>query len=98
MNNDHSKLTYGKVRDMSSQLSSSSTTMGNILSEVEAQFNRIGDEGTWSGTAAAEVKAEFDTLKSKFGDFTQAIADCSTYLNSVVANYEAADKALTSWK
>lgn len=92
---DFSRLSYGKVRDMSSQLSSSANSMANILNEVEAQFNKIGDEGTWSGTAAAEVKAEFDTLKSKFGEFSQAIADCSAYLNNVVANYEAADKALT---
>ncbi len=93
-----SKLSYGQIQNISSQLKSDADSMQKILEEVKNQFAKIGDGETWSGTAAASAKGSFDTLSAKFPDFYNAINDCSTYLVSVVENYQSVDAAVTGGK
>ena len=92
---DFSKITYEQVLSMSSQLSSSASKMNDILNQVKAQFDKIGNDGTWSGTAASTNKEEFDRLSAQFPTFYEAIQDCSKYLNSMVENYKSVDQAVT---
>ena len=89
-----SKLSYGQITEIADQLSSMSKSMIDLLEEVTKLFNKIGDDGVWSGTAASSTKAEFDDLSAKFPEFSQAVNDCSEYLRKVVANYKAADAAV----
>ena len=69
--------------------------MEQILNAVSTEFNKVGNEGTWSGTAANSAKQEFDALKAKFPEFKQTINDCAKYLESVVTRYEAVDNAVS---
>lgn len=88
---DFSKLSYSQVTDYATQLSSCSGQMEALLQEITNLFNNVGDDNTWSGTAANDTKAKFDTLSTKFPEFSSAIAECSKYLLDVVANYQAVD-------
>lgn len=89
-----SKLSYGQIQSMAGQLNSSATSMSDILNKIESELNKIGDDGVWSGTAAAGTKQEFDTLIKKFPEFSKAVLDCSTYLNKVVENYQSVDSTV----
>lgn len=91
---DFSRLSYEQINGIADQLSSKSESMRDLLEQITNLFNRIGDDGVWSGTAASATKAEFDTLSAKFPEFSQAINDCCVYLRQVVANYQAVDAAV----
>ena len=89
-----SKLTYAQAKSIAATLHSAAAQMESILNLVKAQFNKIGTDGVWSGTAASDAKEKFDKLSAKFPEFSQAIEDCHKYLMQVVENYEAVDKAV----
>ena len=93
-NNEHSKLSYDDVVSAATALKTSSDDMKTLLEEVKSLFNKIGDGGVWSGTAASNTKENFDQLSSKFNEFYMAIDDCSKYLNSVVENYKSVDQII----
>ncbi len=90
-----SGLSYAEIGNIASQLDSKASMMETILKAVETEFNRIGDEGTWSGTAATAAKEEFDALKAKFPEFKQTINDCAKYLRQTVERYQAVDNAVS---
>lgn len=90
------KLSYEQIKEKADQLKSASTTMSDLLTQVDNLFKTVGDESTWGGTAAEGVKQSFDTLKQKFPEFSAAVNECYTYLYSVVANYQAIDAAASS--
>ncbi len=89
-------LSYNDISNISSTLLSDANKMETLLGEVETLLSKVGNESTWSGTAAAETKATLDKLIKRFPEFYQSVSDMSKYLAQVVANYQAADKALTS--
>ena len=91
---DFSRLSYEQINGIADQLSSKAESMRELLEQVTNLFNRIGDDGVWSGTAASTTKAEFDTLSAKFPEFSNAVNDCYKYLVSVVENYKAVDAAV----
>lgn len=93
---DFSKLDYGTVASYSANLQSYSTDMKTLLDEITALFGKIGTDDVWSGTAADSAKVKFDALSKKFPGFYNAILDCATYLNSVIATYQAVDKKVSS--
>ena len=92
---DFSKLSYTQVSSLAEQLKSSSSEMETLLSEIKALLDKVGNDDTWSGTAASNTKETFDTLSAKFPEFSTAINDCYKYLMSVVANYKAVDDMVT---
>lgn len=86
------KLSYSELETIANQLKSSSEAMNEILSGVKVEFSKIGDEETWSGTAASETKVVFDELSAKFPEFVQAVDDCYNYLiGTVIPNYQAVE-------
>lgn len=91
-------LTYAEVKNISSKLKTSANSMQQTLESVTKQLNKIGSDNVWSGTAAAEEKAEFDKLTKKFPEFHKAVSDASTYLAQVVANYEQVDRTIKTGK
>lgn len=91
---DFSKLSYGQIEAMASNLRSTASRMENTLYELKGKLNRVGSDDTWSGTAASQTKAEFDKLSAKFPEFSKAINDCADYLNKMVQNYQSVDKAV----
>jgi uncharacterized protein YukE len=93
---DFSKLSYSEITAKADNLKTYSGEMEKILQEVTNQFNKIGTDEVWSGTAASQTKANFDALKAKFPEFYQSVSDCYTYLYSVVENYKAVDAAVGS--
>lgn len=95
---DFSKLSYGQVQSMAEQLKTSSDTMETLLNEIKALFDKIGTDDVWSGTAAAATKETFDQLSAKFPEFSQSISECSTYLVSMVENYQSVDSMVTGGK
>jgi len=92
---DFSKLSYSQVLEHAGTLNTSATRMGDILEQLRAQFNKVGNDDVWSGTAAAEAKSAFDALAARFPEFQQAVQDCSTHLQSVVSNYQSVDQVVT---
>lgn len=92
MNHDFSKISYNQVNSMAERLKEASGQMETTLQEITNLLKVVGDENTWSGTAAEATKAEFEALSSKFPEFANAIKDCGLYLNQVIANYQAVDK------
>ncbi len=94
---DFSGLSYSEINSIADQLSQKATSMESLLEEsIKPQMQKIGtDDGVWTGEAAEQAKAEFDTLASKFPQFYQAITDCSTYLKNTVSTYQAVDRAVS---
>ena len=80
---EFSKLSYTQVQAMADQLNTASTNMETLLNEIKSLFENVGNDGVWSGTAAATTKEQFD-----------AVNDCYKYLLSVVENYKAVDAAI----
>jgi len=91
---EFSKLSYQQVQALADRLNTSATNMESLLNEVKALFENVGNDGVWSGTAAASTKEQFDALSAKFPEFSQAVNDCYKYLISVVENYKAVDAAI----
>lgn len=92
---DDIKLTYDELESIANELKTSSITMEEILNEIKNEFEKIGNEETWSGTAADETKSTFNTLSEKFPEFSKAVEDCYKYLTEVVIpNYQAVDAAI----
>ena len=91
---DFSKVSYSEVSNKSAELKSAASQMEALLEEVRAEYNKIDSEGVWAGDAAGKIRAEFDRLSAKFPEFSQAVNECATYLDGVVANYQAADQAI----
>lgn len=90
-----SKLSYAEINNIANQLKSKATEMNTLLNnQIKQQMNKIGTDGVWSGDAAMQVKAEFDALSGRFGDFVEAVTSCSTYLNKMVENYQSVDTAI----
>ncbi len=94
MTGDSSKLTYEKMMEMSAELKNSSSSMQLIFTEIENLFKNVGNDETWGGNAAEEVKKAFVAIQSKFPDLFNAIKDCSNYLDSVVREFQAADSSV----
>lgn len=92
---DFSKLSYAQVTSYAEQLQSSSREMETLLAEIKALLDKVGNDDTWSGTAAGNTKETFDKLSAKFPEFSTAINDCYKYLMSVVASYKAVDQMVT---
>ena len=86
-----SKISYQAMSEASTSLKTNATDMSTILTEIKTLFENIGDESTWSGTAANSAKEQFDTLSAKFEEFYTSISDCSQYLDKVVQNYQNVD-------
>ena len=95
---DFSKLTYSEIQSLANQLSSSASSMENVLNEVKTLFGNIGQDDVWSGTAAAHTKETFDKLSAKFPEFSQSVDDCSKYLLTVVENYKSVDDVIMAWR
>lgn len=91
---EFSKLSYTQVQSLADRLNTASTEMETLLNEVKTLFENVGNDGVWSGTAAASTKEQFDTLSAKFPEFSNAINDCYRYLLNVVENYKAVDAAI----
>lgn len=96
MNSQFTGLSYEQVLNISSTLGTDAQKMNTLLDEVKTLLNNVGNENTWSGTAAAETKATLDTLIKQFPEFYNAVNDMSKYLAQVVANYQTADRSITS--
>lgn len=92
---DFSKISYEQVMSMSSQLMDSANRMQDILNNITNEFNKVGNDSTWSGTAASSTKEDFDRLSAKFPEFYDAVQDCSKYLDSMVENFKSVDQAVT---
>ena len=90
-----SGLSYGEINNIATQLDSKATSMETILNAVTTELNKVGNDGTWSGTAASAAKEEFDALKAKFPEFKQAINSCAKYLRQTVERYQAVDRAVS---
>lgn len=88
---DQSVLTYETMTEISTRLSELSGNMESELNQVKTQFDKIGGEDVWSGTAASEAKTTFDKLSAKFPEFVTAIAECSEYIARVVDLYQSVD-------
>lgn len=89
---DFSKLSYAQVQGLADQLNSSSSSMENLLTEIKALFEKVGNDDVWSGTAASTTKETFDQLSAKFPEFSQSVNDCYKYLMAVVENYKSVDQ------
>ncbi len=90
-----SGLSYEQIGQVSSTLRSKAQSMQELLGRVETELRKVGNEGTWSGTAASAAFEEFSSLIAKFPEFHEAITSCATYLDRVVATYKSVDQAVT---
>lgn len=95
MNNSPAKLSYSQIQTIAEQLQSSAGNMETLLSEIKALFEKIGTDDVWSGTAAANTKAEFDKLSGKFPEFSQSVNDCHAHLMNVLERYKAVDNTIS---
>ena len=93
--NGFSGLSYGEIENIANQLSSKSSAMESLLNNVSTELKKVGNDETWSGTAASAAYAEFNKLIQKFPEFYEAVQNCSKYLNKVVQTYKSVDTAVT---
>ncbi len=85
------KINYEQVEALANKMKNTAGSMEQVLSEVTALFNQIGNGDVWSGTAASYAKEKFDQLSSKFPNFYNATNECYNHLMSVVENYKSVD-------
>ena len=70
--------------------------MEQLLNDVSMLINRVGNSDAWTGTAAANAKAKFDSLVAKMPEFYDATNQCYTHLVSVVENYKSVDNSIAN--
>lgn len=92
---EFSKVSYTQILSLADQLNSSATQMGDIISELDAVFKKVGDDNVWSGTAASQTKEMFDKLSTKMPEFATSIKECHDYLIRVVENYKSVDSMIS---
>ena len=93
---DFSKVEYEEVETSADELRTSASNMETVLNEIKMQFDKIGTDEVWNGTAAAQAKARFDELSSKFPKFSEAVNNYATYLHNSVENYRSVDTSATN--
>ena len=91
-----SALTYAQISAIGTNLKSYSSEMESLLNDIKALFAKVGTDSVWSGTSASAAKAEFDRLSAKFPEFSKAVNDCASYLDTVVASYQDVDRQIMS--
>lgn len=92
---DFSKVSYAQITSSANELSSSAERMNQLIEELKAVFNKIGDGSVWSGTAASQTKEAFDLLSAKMPEFSEALLECQQYLLRVVENYQSVDRVIS---
>ena len=90
------KISYEQILSIAEQMKQKATSMEQVLSEVKNLFNRIGNDGVWSGTSAQTAKEKFDRLSAKFPEFYNATNMCYSHLTSVVENYKSVDSKISA--
>ena len=90
------KINYEQVEAIANKMKNSAGSMEQILGEVRALFNQIGNGEVWSGTAASYAKEKFDQLSSKFPNFYSATNECYNHLMSVIENYKNVDSRVSN--
>lgn len=66
--------------------------MQATLDEATQTIN--GTAASWESAAAENLRSRYDSLKSKFSDFYQAITNYAKFLDNTAASYESADKKI----
>lgn len=90
-----SGLSYTQIGSIASNLRTKASQMESLLGRIETELRKVGNEDTWSGTAASSTFEEFSTLIAKFPEFYNAVTSCATYLDRVVETYKMVDSAVT---
>ena len=94
MNSGFSGLSYTQIVQIANELKAKGSAMQSLLARIESELKKVGNDGTWSGTAAAASFEEFNKLMKKFPEFYEAINSCATHLNNVVSTYKAVDTTI----
>lgn len=95
MKSGFSGLSYNDIGQIANTLRTKAQTMQGLLNRIETELRKVGDESTWSGTAASAAFEEFSTLIAKFPEFYEAITSCATYLDRVVSTYQSVDQTVS---
>lgn len=82
------KVSTDELRNNANQLSSKSSEMERLLTEIKGQMDKIGNESIWSGSSAQASREQFDKLSAKFPSFSEAVKNCSDGLIQFAANYD----------
>lgn len=90
-----SGLSYVEISQIANNLRTKAENMQSLLAKVETELKKVGNDSTWSGTAASAAFEEFSKLIKKFPEFNEAITSCATYLDRVVATYQSVDRAVS---
>ena len=92
MNNQGLTITTSVLRDSSStikreveELKSALDTAKRIIMQTEESFR---------GTAADEIRNNFNSLSTKFNDFYQAITDYAKFLENTATAYDQAEGSI----
>lgn len=86
------KLSYDELEIIAEKMKILSNDMNILLNDIKNQFDLIGNDYIWSGTAALNVKETFDELSTKFPEFSNSVENCSTFLiNTVIPAYKSAE-------
>lgn len=87
---------YSQASEIANNLKTYSQNMEDIKSKLQTEYAKIGTDEVWSGNAANAARETFDRFVEKFPALINAINDCASTLNTIVANYQAADSSATS--
>lgn len=86
---------YQEASEIATNLKTCAQNMEEIKNKLANLYGQVGSESVWSGNAAEAAKETFDKFIEKFPALINAINECSSTLNTVVANYQAADSTVT---
>lgn len=77
------KFTSGECNLAASNLNTSASKIGELLSEFENLINSVSEN--YHSEASSQIAEAFNSVKAKGPEFQQAISDCAKYLTDTVA-------------
>lgn len=89
---NQTSVSYEGMRTSASNIMSNKNEMNNILNNTKTKMNDI--ESVWQSEAERTLKAQFDSMATKFQGFVDAVEAYSKFITTSVDAYETADKKL----
>ena len=92
MNNQSLTVTTAVLRDSSSTIKKEIEEVKNSLDTAKRIIMQT--EESFRGTAADEIRNNFNSLSTKFADFYQAMTDYAKFLENTAGAYDQAEGAI----
>lgn len=88
------KISLGEVTKTAGTIRTLNSSLGARLGDIKSQMNGLAS--TWQSDASNTIREKFNNLAPRFEEYERIIGSYSTFLDSTVTSYDAAETAINS--